>query len=325
MKISEPNPNVQHIEALRKQFVSDFDRGMLENMTLEQYAMRTGDKKNFCYRLEREQIGMGDIRNATAQKFGIWVRKTTGECDFTKKYGQTADEAFAVIRSEICKLLDAGARDDFNEIRRNMIAPIVRFKILAMYYPDRFLTIHSERHLTYFCAKAGIPYLEDDDELVLQRKLLMWKDSHTEMRDWSLLEYVAYLYEHFGVPPVVDKGLAKKKPRLKKLRQELKAFDGKHPKSRLTEAEIRERSSLVAEIVKERAAGVCQLCNKPAPFFNKKGEAYLECHHVIWIARGGADEVFNAVALCPNCHRKMHILDEKGDVDYLMKIAREYE
>lgn len=39
MKISEPNPNVQHIEALRKQFVSDFDRGMLENMTLEQYAV----------------------------------------------------------------------------------------------------------------------------------------------------------------------------------------------------------------------------------------------------------------------------------------------
>ena len=39
MKISEPNPNIVHIETLRKQFVSDFDRDMLENMTLEQYAM----------------------------------------------------------------------------------------------------------------------------------------------------------------------------------------------------------------------------------------------------------------------------------------------
>ncbi|WP_455016572.1 hypothetical protein [Oribacterium sinus] len=69
MKISEPNPNLEHIEALRKQFVSDFDRDTLEDLTLEQYAMKTGDKKNFCYRLEREQIGMGDIRNATAMKF----------------------------------------------------------------------------------------------------------------------------------------------------------------------------------------------------------------------------------------------------------------
>lgn len=321
MKISEPNPNIEHIESLRKQFVTDFDRDSLGSLTLEQYAMRTGDKKNFCYRLEREQIGMGDIRNATAQKFGIWVRKTTGEYDFTKKYGDTADEAFKVIRSELCKLVDAGAKDDFNAIRKNMIAPIVRFKILAMYYPERFLTIHSERHLTYFCEKAEIPYLDGDDELVLQRKLLMWKDNHEDMRNWSLLEYVAYLYDHFGVPPVVDKGLAKKKPRLKKLKDELKAFDGKHPKTRLTEVEVKERSALVSSIVKERAAGVCQLCNKPAPFFNKNGEAYLECHHVIWLARGGADEVYNAVALCPNCHRKMHILDNEEDRVYLKKVA----
>ena len=323
MKISEPNPNILHIEALRKKFVSDFDRDMLGSITLEQYAMRTGDKKNFCFRLEREQIGMGDIRNATAQKFGIWVRKSTGEYDFTKKYGQTAEEAFSVIRSELCKLVDAGKADDFNAIRKNMLAPIVRYKILAMYYPDKFLTIHSERHLTYFCKKAGIPYLQDDDELVLQRKLLQWKEKQSDIQDQSLLEYVAYLYEHFGVPPTVDKGLAKKKTRLKKLKDDLKAFDGRHVKTHMTEVEVKERSTLVAEIVKERAAGVCQLCNKPAPFFNKKGEAYLECHHVIWIARGGADEVYNAVALCPNCHRKMHILDEKSDVDYLSKIAKE--
>lgn len=322
MKISEPNPNILHIEALRKKFVSDFDRDMLEGITLEQYAMRTGDKKNFCYRLEREQIGMGDIRNATAQKFGIWVRKSTGEYDFTKKYGQTAEEAFSVIRSELCRLVDAGKEDDFNAIRKNMLAPIVRYKILAMYYPDKFLTIHSERHLTYFCKKAGIPYLQDDDELVLQRKLLQWKEKQPDIQNHSLLEYVAYLYEHFGVPPTVDKGLAKKKTRLKKLKDDLKAFDGRHVKTHMTEVEVKERSTLVAEIVKERAAGVCQLCNKPAPFFNKKGEAYLECHHVIWIARGGADEVYNAVALCPNCHRKMHILDEKSDVDYLMEIAK---
>lgn len=322
MKISEPNPNILHIEALRKKFVSDFDRDMLEGITLEQYAMRTGDKKNFCYRLESEQIGMGDIRNATAQKFGIWVRKSTGEYDFTKKYGQTAEEAFSVIRSELCRLVDAGKEDDFNAIRKNMLAPIVRYKILAMYYPDKFLTIHSERHLTYFCKKAGIPYLQDDDELVLQRKLLQWKEKQPDIQNQSLLEYVAYLYEHFGVPPTVDKGLAKKKTRLKKLKDDLKAFDGRHVKTHMTEVEVKERSTLVAEIVKERAAGVCQLCNKPAPFFNKKGEAYLECHHVIWIARGGADEVYNAVALCPNCHRKMHILDEKSDVDYLMEIAK---
>ena len=36
----------------------------------------------------------------------------------------------------------------------------------------------------------------------------------------------------------------------------------------------------------------------------------------------GADEVYNAVALCPNCHRKMHSLDEPADVAYLKKVAK---
>lgn len=323
MKISEPNPDLLHIETLRKEFVSEFDRDTLENLTLEQYAMRTGDKKNFCYRLEREQIGMGDIRNATAQKFGIWVRKATGEYDFTKKYGETPEEAFSVIRDELCKLVDAGETDDYTAIRNNKIAPIVRFKILSMYYPNKFLTIHSERHLSYFCEKANVPVTADDDELVLQRKLILWKNSQTKIRDYSLLEYVAYLYEKFGVPPTVDKGLTKKKSRLRKLKDELKDFDRQHPKSKMTEVEVVQRSSIVANIVKERAAGVCQLCNKPAPFYNKNGEAYLECHHVVWIARGGADEVYNAVALCPNCHRKMHVLDEPDDVAKLKDIAKQ--
>lgn len=323
MKISEPNPDLLHIENLRKEFVSEFDRDTLENLTLEQYAMKTGNKKNFCYRLEREQIGMGDIRNATAQKFGIWVRKATGEYDFTKKYGKTPEEAFSVIRDELCKLVDAGEADDYTAIRNNKIAPIVRFKVLSMYYPDKFLTIHSKRHLSYFCEKVNVPFDVDDDELVLQRRLILWKNSQTKIRDYSLLEYVAYLYEKFGVPLTVDKGLAKKKSRLRKLKDELKDFDRQHPKSKMTEVEVVQRSSIVANIAKERAAGVCQLCNKPAPFYNKSGEAYLECHHVEWIARGGADEVYNAVALCPNCHRKMHVLDEPDDVVKLKDIAKQ--
>lgn len=96
-----------------------------------------------------------------------------------------------------------------------------------------------------------------------------------------------------------------------------------HPKAKLTEVEIVKRSVLVSNIVKMRAAGVCQLCNKPAPFYNKNGEAYLECHHVVWLAKGGTDEIENAVALCPNCHKKMHILDDDNDVEYLKKIAME--
>lgn len=82
----------------------------------------------------------------------------------------------------------------------------------------------------------------------------------------------------------------------------------------------RDRDPFISEHTKRKAAGICQLCNEAAPFKNKKSEPYLETHHIIWLAKGGEDSIGNTVALCPNCHRKMHILNLKEDVDYLIKI-----
>ena len=43
----------------------------------------------------------------------------------------------------------------------------------------------------------------------------------------------------------------------------------------------------------------------------------LECHHVKLLVRGREDIIDNAVALCPNCHRKMHSLSLKSDIKKL--------
>lgn len=77
--------------------------------------------------------------------------------------------------------------------------------------------------------------------------MILWKNSQTKIRDYSLLENVAYLYEKFGVLPTVDKGLTNKKIRLRKLKNELKDFDKQHPKSKMTEVEIVQRSSIVTK------------------------------------------------------------------------------
>src|SRR5262249_19075187 len=60
------------------------------------------------------------------------------------------------------------------------------------------------------------------------------------------------------------------------------------------------RNPYVAAYVKRMADGNCGLCQKQAPF-EKDGEAFLHCHHVLWLARGGPDIIQNTVALCPNC------------------------
>lgn len=83
-----------------------------------------------------------------------------------------------------------------------------------------------------------------------------------------------------------------------------------------------DRDIAVAELARRLAEGRCDLCGEQAPF-QVRGVPYLECHHVEHLANGGADTIANAVALCPNCHRRMHALDHAADRKRLReRIAR---
>jgi 5-methylcytosine-specific restriction protein A len=83
-----------------------------------------------------------------------------------------------------------------------------------------------------------------------------------------------------------------------------------------------ERDPFVSQYTKQQANGICDLCLKPAPFKDSKGQPYLESHHIEWLSKGGLDSVENTVALCPNCHRKMHVLDDAEDRRKLLEIRR---
>lgn len=70
------------------------------------------------------------------------------------------------------------------------------------------------------------------------------------------------------------------------------------------------RDPLVKAWVLQKSEGQCEGCSTPAPFLNKDGIPYLEVHHVVALAEGGPDTVENAVALCPNCHRRCHLAND---------------
>lgn len=86
----------------------------------------------------------------------------------------------------------------------------------------------------------------------------------------------------------------------------------------------RERNQFIAEHTKERANGICDLCGNEAPFNDKNGRPYLESHHVITLANNGPDAIYNTVAICPNCHRKVHVLNSKEDMKKLEKVILKY-
>jgi 5-methylcytosine-specific restriction protein A len=87
-------------------------------------------------------------------------------------------------------------------------------------------------------------------------------------------------------------------------------------------SEVYERDQLVSVYAKRKANGICQLCDHPAPFTDRHGDPFLETHHIIPLAEDGLDIIDNVVALCPNCHRKMHVVHAPADVVKLKEIAQ---
>jgi 5-methylcytosine-specific restriction protein A len=79
----------------------------------------------------------------------------------------------------------------------------------------------------------------------------------------------------------------------------------------------RRNQDVIAEVL-ERAGGHCEDCLAAAPFLRAKdGTPFLEVHHKVRLSDHGLDTVENAIALCPNCHRKRHFgqLEEREDLE----------
>lgn len=86
----------------------------------------------------------------------------------------------------------------------------------------------------------------------------------------------------------------------------LKNYDGKPRRIQTVSYAFERNPDIVAEAL-IRAKGVCEQCMMTAPFIRKSdGTPYLEVHHKIPLSDNGKDVLDNVLALCPNCHRKMH-------------------
>lgn len=96
------------------------------------------------------------------------------------------------------------------------------------------------------------------------------------------------------------------------------------PSSRTVNTRVFDRDPNIAAYVKQMANGKCQLCEENAPFKDENGKPYLESHHIHWLSNGGLDIIENSIALCANCHRKMHVIAAHSDVEKLKNSVLKY-
>jgi 5-methylcytosine-specific restriction endonuclease McrA len=110
---------------------------------------------------------------------------------------------------------------------------------------------------------------------------------------------------------------------LQQLKQKLSEGQENIHSRKQTKILVYDRSVYIKEFARKVAKGICQLCDKKAPFLDKQGNPFLEVHHIHYLSKGGSDTIDNVVALCPNCHRKIHHLELEEDVKKTTKKALE--
>lgn len=192
------------LEELRKKFVSDYNINKLMDMTKEEYVVGLGRKDTFCYRIETELQNLGNIHGSTSVKFGLYYGKSGDDTEekyrCTKKFGDNPDAVLEEIKKQIVFLIVNGKKKDLEAIRKCELAPLFRGKILAVFFPEDYLCIFTDEHLDYFMKKLGIVCNSSDDILDKQRKLVEWKNSRVEMKDWNNHLFSIFLYDSFGRP-----------------------------------------------------------------------------------------------------------------------------
>ena len=94
---------------------------------------------------------------------------------------------------------------------------------------------------------------------------------------------------------------------MQELQQRALAAAGASPQSPSQgKRNVYQRSRDVRVYVLARAAGKCEGCAASAPFLRPDGTPYLEPHHLRRLSDGGPDHPAHVIALCPNCHRRVH-------------------
>jgi hypothetical protein len=192
---------IKELYKLRAKFVKDYPLKNILSLSIDGYII--GKKlPSFCHRIENELNAWGNIHGSTAKKFGLYFG-TDGD-DKDKKYrigkaafGSSTEKAFENIKSCIFELIDN--KNNIKVLKKNIISPMFKGKILSIYHPDEFLNIFSATHLNYFINALSLEN-SSKSELDKQATLLEFKNNDIVMKHWSIIEYSQFLYHSFGKP-----------------------------------------------------------------------------------------------------------------------------
>lgn len=195
--------DIQALLLLREQFVKHFTVDFIKNMKLDDYCIGSGRKNItcFCYAIEQSFRDLGVILGSTAQKFGIYYSTKENTYNYTSKFGDSRIKAFNAVKRNLVSLIEAGKEGDIDKIVNNIFSPMVKGKILSLYYPDKYLNIFSEDHLDHFLNKLGIGTedLYASDSIYKRKAIVDFKNDDAYLATWEMDKFSSFLYYIFPI------------------------------------------------------------------------------------------------------------------------------
>lgn len=203
-QLPEIQKDLKELEKSRKKFVKTFSIEKLSELPLEVYVCGTQKPKNFCNWLERGLRKLGSIVGSTSFKFGVYYGVVKGDNEqkyrFAEKWGSTHQEAYQNVIATIVSLLRDGTNDNISRIKDNPLSPMLKGKILNIYFPEKFLSVFSETHINHYLSDFGVPLLKNYHVVEKRAMLLDIKNENEVMSKWTNYEFAFFLYRQLERP-----------------------------------------------------------------------------------------------------------------------------
>ena len=175
----------------RRMFLGLFPVERIPSLSLHEYAFAKsgyGDRNSFCCLMKSGLEDIAHTGNAMSDIYGIYY-KDGAELKLSRTYhklfGSDFDKAFKTIKSEIYQLLVSIGNDDYSILGSIHLESRFLHKILAVYFPDKFLPICTLSMRDEVCEAMELGIDHGRDMLFDNIRLRELKESHGETCGWD--------------------------------------------------------------------------------------------------------------------------------------------
>ena len=193
----------------RDEFVKKFPSDEILDTKLENYvAGKTPlDKNTFSYQLEFGTKNFAQVQGGEAKKFVIYVDKASQLHKFDEEVFDSKDDAYAFTINGINDLIKNGNKFDMSngdwdtleqnvEGKEHFLNVALRSKILQLYFPEKFIKIHSHKWmnaaLDYFKINRG-DLEERKDFYIKQGRIRDFQNNHQILKEWNTAFFSSFL------------------------------------------------------------------------------------------------------------------------------------